>query len=258
LSKAFNRSKVVSLKEQIDLNRLPEHIAVIMDGNGRWAKRQGKNRVFGHTQGVSSVRQVAEGCAELGVKYLTLYAFSTENWNRPQLEVSALMSLLLKTMGGEINTLLKNDIRLNAIGDVDALPKNVAKELRQTIEKTAHCQRMELILALSYSGRTELVRAMRQIALKVQSGEVTLHDINEQLITDNLYTAAIPEPELLIRTSGEKRISNFLLWQLAYAEFYFTDKFWPEFDKEDLYKAILDFQNRERRFGKTSEQITAK
>jgi undecaprenyl diphosphate synthase len=258
LPKAFNRSKVVSLKEQIDLQRLPSHIAIIMDGNGRWAKQQGKNRVFGHTNGVKSVREVAEGCAELGVKHLTLYAFSTENWSRPQLEVSALMTLLLKTMGGEINTLLKNNIRLNAIGDIDSLPGNVAKELRATIDKTAHCKRMELILALSYSGRTELMRAMRQIALKVQSGEVDLHDINEQLINDNLYTAGIPDPELLIRTSGEKRISNFLLWQLAYAEFYFTDKFWPEFSKEELYKAILNFQNRERRFGKTSEQITAK
>lgn len=246
----------MSLKEQIDLNRLPQHIAVIMDGNGRWAKQQGKNRVFGHTNGVKSVREIAEGCAELGVKHLTLYAFSTENWNRPQLEVSALMTLLLKTMGGEINTLLKNDIRLNAIGDIDSLPQVVAKELRATIDKTAHCKRMELILALSYSGRTELVRAVKQIAVKLQSGEVSMHDINEELVTSNLYTVGIPDPELLIRTSGEKRISNFLLWQLAYAEFYFTEKFWPEFDKQELYKAILDFQNRERRFGKTSEQIT--
>lgn len=233
------------------------HIAVIMDGNGRWAKQQGKNRVFGHRHGVSSVRDTAEACAELGVKYLTLYAFSTENWFRPQLEVSALMTLLLKTINGELNTLLKNDIRLNAIGDIDSLPKSVAKELREAIEKTAHCKRMELVLALSYSGRSEIVRAMKQIALKIQSKEISLHEIDDNLISDSLYTAGIPDPELLIRTSGEKRISNFLLWQLAYAEFYFTEKFWPEFNKEELYKAILDFQNRERRFGKTSEQIAS-
>lgn len=247
----------MSLKEQIDLSRLPLHIAVIMDGNGRWAKQQGKNRVFGHRHGVNAVRETAEACAELGVKYLTLYAFSTENWFRPQVEVSALMTLLLKTINGELNTLLKNDIRLNAIGDIDSLPKSVAKELRNAIEQTAHCQRMELILALSYSGRSELVQAMKKIALKIQYKEISLHEINDRLISNHLYTAGIPDPELLIRTSGEKRISNFLLWQLAYAEFYFTEKFWPEFNKEELYKAILDFQQRERRFGKTSEQITS-
>jgi undecaprenyl diphosphate synthase len=246
----------VSLKEQIDLTRLPAHIAVIMDGNGRWAKMKGKNRVFGHTNGVKAVRETAEACAELGVKHLTLYAFSTENWNRPQLEVSALMTLLLKTINGELNTLLKNDIRLGVIGDVDALPKGVAKELREAIDKTAHCKRLQLILALSYSGKSEILRAVKQIAGKVKAGETNLEDINEQLLADNLYTAGIPDPELLIRTSGEKRISNFLLWQLAYAEFHFTEKFWPEFDKEELYRAILEFQNRERRFGKTSEQLT--
>jgi undecaprenyl diphosphate synthase len=229
-----------------------------MDGNGRWAKMKGKNRVFGHTNGVKAVRETAEACAELGVKYLTLYAFSTENWNRPQLEVSALMTLLLKTINGELNTLLKNDIRLGAIGDIDSMPGNVGKELRSAIEKTAHCKRMEMILALSYSGKTELVRAMKQMAQKVKAGELEVNDINEQLVNDNLYTAGIPDPELLIRTSGEKRISNFLLWQLAYAEFHFTEKFWPEFDKEELYRAILEFQNRERRFGKTSEQLIVK
>ena len=245
----------MSLKEQIDLTHLPKHIAVIMDGNGRWAKQHGKNRIFGHTNGVNAVRETSEACAELGIQYLTMYAFSAENWNRPQLEVSALMTLLLKTINGELKTLIKNDIRLGTIGDIDALPKSVAKELREAIEKTSGGKRMELVLALSYGGKNEIVRAVKQIALKVQSGDVSLHDINEQLISDNLYTAGRPDPELLIRTSGEMRVSNFLLWQLAYAEFYFTDKFWPEFDKEELYKAVLDYQNRERRFGKTSEQI---
>lgn len=245
----------MSLKDKIDLSRLPKHIAVIMDGNGRWAKQHGKNRIFGHTNGVNAVREVSEACAELGVEYLTLYAFSAENWNRPQIEVSALMTLLLKTINGELKTLMKNDIRLGAIGDIDALPGSVAKELRAAIEKTAGGKRMELILALSYGGKNEILRAVKQIALKVQSNEIGLHEITDQLISDNLYTAGRPDPELLIRTSGEMRVSNFLLWQLAYAEFYFTDKFWPEFDKEELYKAIIDYQNRERRFGKTSEQI---
>lgn len=245
----------MSLKDQIDVTRLPQHIAVIMDGNGRWAKQHGKNRVFGHTNGVTAVRETSEACAELGVKHLTLYAFSTENWNRPQLEVSALMTLLLKTINGELKTLIKNDIRLGAIGDIDSLPKSVANELRAAIEKTAGGKRMELILALSYSGKNEIIRAVKNIAQKVKNNELQLNDINEQLISDNLYTAGRPDPELLIRTSGELRVSNFLLWQLAYAEFYFTDKFWPEFNKEELYKAIIDYQNRERRFGKTSEQV---
>ena len=247
----------MSLKEQIDTSRLPAHIAVIMDGNGRWAKMKGKNRVFGHTNGVTAVRETSEACAELGVKYLTLYAFSTENWNRPQLEVSALMTLLLKTINGELNTLLKNDIRLGAIGNIEALPKGVAKELQAAIAKTAHCKRMQLTLALSYSGKLEITQAAKAIAAKVKAGTLNPEDITEQMVADNLYTANMPDPELLIRTSGEKRISNFLLWQLAYAEFYFTEKFWPEFDKEELYRAILEFQNRERRFGKTSEQLTS-
>ncbi len=248
----------MSLKEQIDLNRLPKHIAVIMDGNGRWAKQRGQNRIFGHRNGVQAVRDTAEACAELGVKHLTVYAFSSENWNRPQMEVSALMTLLLKTLNSELKTLLKNDIRLAAIGDIDSLPEGVGKELKNTIEKTAHCKRMQLTLALSYSGKSELVRSFKQIAVQLQKGEIAFHDINEDLVTRNLYTAEMPDPELLIRTSGEKRISNFLLWQLAYSEFYFTDVFWPEFKKEELYKAIIDFQNRERRFGKTSEQLLSK
>jgi undecaprenyl diphosphate synthase len=245
----------VSLKAQIDLNRLPKHIAVIMDGNGRWARKMGKNRIFGHTSGVNSVRATSEGCAELGVKYLTLYAFSTENWNRPQTEVSALMMLLLKTIKAELKTLTKNDIRLRVIGDMNALPAGVAKELNEAMERTAGNKKMDLILALSYSGKSELVMAMKKIAVNVQKGEVQQQDINEELVSKNLYTAGIPDPELLIRTSGEKRVSNFMLWQLAYAEYFFTDVFWPEFDKEELYKAIIEFQTRERRFGKISEQL---
>lgn len=226
-----------------------------MDGNGRWAKQQGKNRIFGHTNGVRAVRETAEACAELGVQYLTVYAFSTENWNRPEMEVNALMALLVNTIDGELKTLTKNDIRLGVIGDVDSLPASVAKQLRNAIEKTAHCKRMQLTLALSYSGKAEIVRATKQIALKVQSGEIGLHEITDDLIHQNLYTYGMPDPELLIRTSGEQRLSNFLLWQLAYAEFYFTEVFWPDFDREELYKAVYTYQNRERRFGKTSEQL---
>lgn len=246
----------MSLKEQIDLNRLPQHIAVIMDGNGRWAKQRGQNRIFGHRNGVQAVRDTAEACAELGVKHLTVYAFSSENWNRPQLEVSALMTLLLKTLNSELKTLLKNDIRLGAVGDIDSLPKSVAKQLQDAIDKTAHCKRMELILALSYSGKNEITQAARKLAQEVKKGTLQPEEITEELIAKNLYTAGRPDPELMIRTSGEKRVSNFLLWQLAYAEFYFTEIFWPEFNKEELYKAILEYQNRERRFGKTSEQLT--
>jgi undecaprenyl diphosphate synthase len=248
----------VGLKEKIDVTRLPQHIAIIMDGNGRWATKHGKNRIFGHTSGVNSVRETSEGCAELGVKYLTLYAFSTENWNRPITEVSALMMLLLKTIKAELKTLLKNDIRLKVIGDMAKLPVGVAKELKDAMQKTANNKRMDLILALNYSGKSEIVRAVKEIATKVQKGEISPDAISEDLVSNNLYTAGIPDPELLIRTSGEKRVSNFMLWQLAYAEYFFTDVFWPEFTREELYKAIIDFQNRERRFGKTSEQLVTK
>ena len=248
----------MSLKGKIDLTRLPQHIAIIMDGNGRWANKHGKNRIFGHTNGVSAVRETSEGCAELGVKYLTLYAFSTENWNRPITEVTALMSLLLKTVKSELKTLLKNDIRLKVIGDMSKLPMGVAKELTEAMQNTAQNSRMDLILALNYSGKAEIVRAVKEISLKVQKGEVAPDAINEDLVSNNLYTAGIPDPELLIRTSGEKRVSNFMLWQLAYAEYFFTDVFWPDFTREELYKAIIDFQNRERRFGKTSEQLVTK
>lgn len=245
----------MSLKEQIDLAKLPKHVAIIMDGNGRWAKQRGKNRVFGHTNGVKAVRESAEACAELGVEYLTVYAFSTENWNRPQLEVTALMTLLMKTITAELKTLTKNDIRLGAIGDIDSLPKGVAKQLRDAIAATAHCKRMQLNLALSYSGKSEILNVAKILATKVQAGELKAGDINEEVFERQLFTAGMPGPELLIRTSGEHRLSNFLLWQLAYAEFYFTDVLWPDFDREELYKAIIDYQNRERRFGKTSEQL---
>lgn len=245
----------MSLKEQIDLAKLPKHVAIIMDGNGRWAKQRGKNRVFGHTNGVKAVRDSAESCAELGIEYLTVYAFSTENWNRPQLEVTALMTLLMKTITAELKTLAKNDIRLGAIGDIDSLPKGVAKQLKEAIAATAHCKRMQLNLALSYSGKSEILNVAKILAAKVQAGEIKASDITEDMFESQLYTAGMPQPELLIRTSGEHRLSNFLLWQLAYAEFYFTDVLWPDFNKEELYKAIIDYQNRERRFGKTSEQL---
>jgi undecaprenyl diphosphate synthase len=247
-----------SLKNKIDINKLPQHIAVIMDGNGRWAKEQGKMRIFGHQNGVGAVRAISEACAELGVKYLTLYAFSTENWNRSQIEVDALMRLLSKTMSDELKTLNDNNIRLNAIGDLSRLPKYNYDALMKTIEATKDNDRMTLTLCLSYSGRWEITQAAKKIAEQVKSGELNIEQIDENCFSDFLSTKGMPDPELLIRTSGEERISNFLLWQLAYSEFYFTDKFWPDFGKEDLYSAITDYQNRERRFGKTSEQLTEK
>ena len=244
-----------SLKEKINIERLPQHIAIIMDGNGRWAKEQGKLRVFGHQNGVGAVRAASEACAELGVKYLTLYAFSTENWNRSQFEVDALMRLLSKTMSEELKTLNNNNIRLNAIGDLERLPKSNYEALMKTIDETKNNDRMTLTLCLSYSGRWEITQAAKKIAEKVKSGEINIEQIDEKCFSDFLSTNDMPDPELLIRTSGEERISNFLLWQLAYSEFYFTEKFWPDFGKEDLYAAIVDYQNRERRFGKTSEQL---
>lgn len=247
-----------NIKSKINIEKLPQHIAVIMDGNGRWAKEQGKIRIFGHQNGVGAVRAVSEACAELGVKYLSLYAFSTENWNRSQLEVDALMRLLSKTMAEEVTTLNKNNIRLNAIGDLKRLPKYNYDALMKTIDETKNNDRMTLTLCLSYSGRWEIAEAAKQIAQKVKDGELEPEQIDEKCFSTFLNTSDMPDPELLIRTSGEERISNFLLWQLAYSEFYFTDKFWPDFGKEDLYKAILDYQNRERRFGKTSEQLTEK
>ena len=245
----------ISFKEKVDLTRLPEHIAIIMDGNGRWAKAQGKHRIFGHKNGVKAVREVTEGCAEIGVKHLTLYAFSTENWNRPKTEVSALMQLLFLTIGKEIKTLQKNNIHLNAIGHLHNLPESNQKAIREVIEATKNNTRMTLTLALSYGSKEEITEATKTLAQQYKDGLISLEDINAENISKYLYTKDMPDPELMIRTSGEHRISNFLLWQLAYSELYFTEKFWPEFNRNDLFKAIYDYQNRERRFGMTSEQI---
>jgi undecaprenyl diphosphate synthase len=242
-------------KDQIDFSKLPQHIAIIMDGNGRWAKEKGKLRVFGHRNGVASVRDVVEGAAEVGVKYITLYTFSSENWSRPKLEVSAIMELMISTIHKEINNFMKNNIRLNAIGDLEMLPGKCYKELTGAIDKTAGNTGVVLTLALSYSSRREILQATKNIALKVQQGELNINDIDEETFETNLYTSGMPNPELLIRTSGEYRISNYLLWQIAYAELYFTPKLWPDFRKEDLYEAIIDYQKRERRFGMTSEQL---
>lgn len=246
----------MKFKEQIDNSRLPKHIAIIMDGNGRWAKERGKLRVFGHENGVTAVRNTAEAAAELGVEFITLYAFSTENWNRPQYEVDALMNLLVKTINKETETLNKNKIRLKAIGDLKSLKKETYNELMNAIENTATNNRMTLTLALSYSSRWEITEAVKQIALDVKSESLGIQSITEETITKHLATSFMPDPDLLIRTSGEQRISNYLLWQIAYSELYFCPKYWPDFEKEDFYKAIVDFQIRERRFGKTSEQIT--
>jgi len=239
----------------IDKNNLPKHIAIIMDGNGRWAKAHGKPRVFGHRNGVKSVREVTEAAAELGIQYITLYAFSTENWNRPPTEVVALMTLLVDTIRKEIETLNKNNIRLLAIGDISKLPSKTYKALQEGIERTKNNNRMTLVLALNYSAKWEIIEATKAIARLASAGKIDIENIDDQLFSQHLSTASIPDPELLIRTSGETRLSNFLLWQLAYAEFYFTPIFWPDFNKEQFYKAVLNYQNRERRFGLTSEQI---
>lgn len=246
---------MMSLKDSINLEKLPKHIAVIMDGNGRWAKQQGKNRIFGHKNGVNAVREVSEACAELGVQYLTLYAFSSENWNRPKLEVAALMELLVRTIGSETKTLMKNNIRLKTIGSIDTLPSRAQEQLNSVKEETKNNTRLTLTLALSYGGRAEIVDACKKIASQVKKGEINEQDITASTINRHLYDPEIPDPELMIRTSGEYRISNFLLWQSAYTEFYFSEEFWPDFNKESMYQAILAFQARERRFGKTSEQI---
>ncbi len=241
----------------IKQDNIPEHIAIIMDGNGRWAKKQGAlNRVFGHKNAITSVRDSAEECARLGVKYLTLYAFSTENWNRPKHEVDALMTLLVGTIRSETETLTKNEIKLESIGDISHLPAKCQKELREAKEITKDNKRMTLTLALNYGARHEIIRAVQNIANEVANNNLEVADINEALFSSYLYTDDIPDPELLIRTSGEMRISNFLLWQIAYSELYITDVLWPDFRKEHLHEAIASFQSRERRFGKTSEQIT--
>ena len=243
------------LKEEISREKLPNHIAIIMDGNGRWAKQKGKDRIFGHKNGVAAVREVTKSAAEIGIKYLTLYAFSTENWNRPSKEVNALMSLLVSTISAETKTLMKNKVRLLTIGDTSRLPVKVYKKLEDIIKKTSLNNGLSLVLALSYSSRWEILNAVKNIASEVNSGKIDLNQVNENFFSNFLCTKKIPDPELLIRTSGEQRISNFLLWQIAYSELYFTNKLWPDFKKEDLYAAILDFQSRERRFGKISEQV---
>ena len=246
----------MSHKANIDLHKVPAHIAIIMDGNGRWAKQQGENRIYGHYEGVNSVRDVVEAAGEVGVKYITLYAFSTENWNRPKEEVDALMELLVSTISAETPVLNKKNVRLQAIGNLNSLPAACLQELNESIDLTSKNTGLTLVLALSYSSKWELINAVKQIATDVKNGDLDSNQITEEHIEKYLCTKHIPDPELMIRTSGEHRISNFLLWQLAYAEFYFTDKLWPDFRKEDLYEAILNYQNRERRFGKTSEQLT--
>lgn len=239
-----------SVKDKIDITRLPKHIAIIMDGNGRWAKERGYDRIFGHQNGVTSVRETTEAAAEIGIQYLTLYAFSTENWSRPESEVLALMELLIDTIENETPTLNKNNVRLMAIGDLSRLPKSAEEKLQRCIATTSANTGLALVLALSYSSRWEITNAVKKISLQIANGEITPEDITEELVSNNLTTCSIPDPDLMIRTSGEERISNFLLWQLAYTELYFTQIHWPEFRKENFYQAIIDFQNRDRRFGK--------
>jgi undecaprenyl diphosphate synthase len=245
----------MSFKEQIIQDRIPRHIAIIMDGNGRWAKRQGMARMFGHRQGVETVHRITEAAAELGVEFLTLYAFSTENWNRPKEEVDALMVLLVDTIVKETPTLMKNNISLQTIGDLSRLPQATRDKFLECIEQTSQNTGLTLVIALSYSARWEIIEATKRIASAVKDGELLLEDINEEVLSNYMTTAQMPDPDLLIRTSGELRISNFLLWQLAYSELYFTNCLWPEFTNEEFYHAIVDYQHRERRFGKTSEQI---
>ncbi|MDC1325421.1 isoprenyl transferase [Ulvibacter sp.] len=242
-------------QDQLDKKTLPKHLAIIMDGNGRWAKQQGLLRALGHENGTKSVRAVVEACAELTIPFLTLYAFSTENWNRPKREVELLMKLLVSSLKKEIKTLQDNEIKLTAIGNLDTLPKKVYKELLEVIDKTKDNTNMTLTLALSYGSREELVKTVKEISLKVKNNLISRDAIDESVINNHLYTRNLPDVDLLIRTSGEQRISNFLLWQLAYAELYFTDTLWPDFTKTHLFEALLNYQNRERRFGKTSEQL---
>ena len=243
------------MKEHIDPSNLPQHIAVIMDGNGRWAKRQGAARVFGHRSAIKAVREVTEGCAELGIKYLTLYAFSTENWNRPKYEVDMLMTLLVHTIRDEIKTLMDNNVRLTTIGRIESLPADCQRELAEAMRETSGNTGLTLLLALSYSGRWEIVEAARKLAADVRDGKLTPEQIDDEMFSRHLATGGIPDPELMIRTSGEMRISNFMLWQLAYAELYMPDVLWPDFRKTHLHEAIVSYQHRERRFGKISEQL---
>ena len=243
-------------KSQIDKARMPRHVAIIMDGNGRWAKKQGLARMYGHKQGVDTVHRITETAAEIGIQYLTLYTFSTENWNRPKEEVDALMTLLVDTIVKETPTLMKNNVRLLTIGDTERLPEGAKRKFEQCMEETSGNTGLRLVIALSYSARWEITNAMQVAVRKAQAGELKAEDVNEELVSSLMTTVGMPDPDLLIRTSGELRISNFLLWQLAYSELYFTDCLWPEFTEEEFCKAIVDYQHRERRFGKTSEQVT--
>lgn len=248
----------MDLKQQIDKARMPRHIAIIMDGNGRWAKKQGLARVFGHKRGVETVHNITVAATELGIEYLTLYTFSTENWNRPKEEIDALMNLLVDTIVKETPTLMENNVRLLTIGDLNRLPEAARRKFMGCVEQTAGNTGLSMVIALSYSARWEIINAMQTAVRRAQAGELRAEDVNEQLVSSLMTTAEMPDPDLLIRTSGELRISNFLLWQLAYSELYFTECLWPDFTPEELYKAILDYQNRERRFGKTSEQVVSK
>lgn len=246
----------MNYQSQIDKSRMPRHVAIIMDGNGRWAKKQGLARMYGHKQGVETVHRITETAAEMGIQYLTLYTFSTENWNRPKEEVDALMTLLVDTIAKETPTLMKNNVRLLTIGDTERLPEGAKRKFEQCMEETSGNTGLRLVIALSYSARWEITNAMQEAVRKAQAGELKAEDVNEELVSSLMTTAGMPDPDLLIRTSGELRISNFLLWQLAYSELYFTDCLWPEFTEEEFCKAIVDYQHRERRFGKTSEQVT--
>ena len=246
----------MDILKDIQAKKLPKHLAIIMDGNGRWAKQKGMLRTFGHENGTKSVKNVVEASAELGVEHLTLYAFSTENWNRPKLEVQTLMKLLISSLKKEIKTMQDNNIKLSAIGNLQTLPKKVYKELFDVIDATKHNNRMTLTLALSYGSREELLNTVKEISIKVKNNIISPEKIDESIINEHLYTRNLPDVDLLIRTSGEKRISNFLLWQIAYAELYFTSTLWPDFTKQHLYEAIIEYQKRERRFGKTSEQLS--
>jgi undecaprenyl diphosphate synthase len=246
---------MASYKEHIDFNNLPRHIAVIMDGNGRWAKKKGAMRIFGHKNAVRAVKDITEGCGEVGIKYLTLYAFSTENWSRPKAEIDGLMELLVNTLKQEIKSLMENQVKLITIGETSNLPGECQKNLEWAIDQTKNNSGLTLVLALSYSGRWEIIRAAKALALEVQQGKIKADEINEKIFENYLQTSGIPDPELLIRTSGELRVSNFLLWQIAYTELYITPTLWPDFRKDHLYEAIWSYQQRERRFGKTSEQL---
>lgn len=245
----------MSFKDKLVKDRVPKHVAIIMDGNGRWAAQFGNERTFGHEHGVEAVRSVVEGAGEIGVEYLTLYAFSTENWSRPKEEVDALMGLFVQAISEETDELHKNNVRLRAIGDISSLPKNVQEKFLWSIDKLNSCTGLTLVIAISYSSKWEIIEAVKQIAEQVKLGKIQPSEIDNSLMESYLNTSEMPDPELLIRTSGECRISNFLLWQIAYSELYFTPKLWPDFRKEDLFEAIFDFQNRERRFGKTSQQL---